>query len=497
MKNLMKIIPAISLIILTIHSVAFAWERLPQPEFAQLNFMRTVDVEEFNIDYALWWTDSAACLFVGPFDAVFLHVEVDGEPMDAIIISDIGMNRLTTWLYKAPGLTGIRELQAISAYYCEDNIRFNLPSGLATNAINRQFDPENDVVWVADRGNNRIVELRFTPDSEGGKLQFNRTIGEGYLDKPIDIAVSAYGDADILTADLYVVDLGFSEGEGELLRFDVHGNLEGSWHNVYYPGSPLVIGELHKPVSVNCYPDTIEGRTLIYVTEAEDDPLYQLSSTTEEEPEFRDVYDLKKATYYPRPGGIAFDDYGRVYVANPDVGIIQMFGPNMAYVYDSFGEQGEDPGHIYIPSNIIIDTYNEICEALIVEYYYRQSGLQTYFIDGGWSAIKPPLGFSGAGLPKFGSESSAHLPGRYVLGNAYPNPFNAQCIISFSIPKESRVKIDIFNILGQKVSTILDEEKEAGEYSVRFDASGLSSGVYFYRLVTNDYIRTKSMTLIK
>ena len=150
-----------------------------------------------------------------------------------------------------------------------------------------------------------------------------------------------------------------------------------------------------------------------------------------------------------------------------------------------------------MPSNIIIDTYYEICEALIIEFYGRQSGLQTYSVEGGWSAIKPPLGFAGAGLPKFGSENSALLPGRYVLGDAYPNPFNAQCIISFSIPKETRVKIDVFNILCQKVATLLDDEKEAGEHSIKFDASDISSGVYFYRLVTDDYVRTKSMTLLK
>jgi hypothetical protein len=497
MKKSIKILITVSLLSLISYSAAGAFEHLPQPEFSQLNYMRTADVEEFNGDYALWWTDSAACLFVGPFDAVFLHVEIEGEPMDAIIISDIGMNRLTTWLYTSPGITGVRELQAITAYYCEDDVRFKMPSGLATNAINRQFNPDEDVIWVADRGNDRIVELTYLPDPDGGKLQFNRTIGEGYLDRPIDVAVSAYGDANITTADLYVIDLGFSAGEGELLRFDVHGNLEGSWHNIYYPETELVIGELSKPISVNCFPDTIEGTSIIYVTEAANNPLFEFGATTDEDPVFKDIYDLRLGEASYSPGGIGLDDYGRIYAANPDAGIIEMFGPGIMYLYDSFGEFGKEPGQFFLPSNIIIDTYYELCEAIIIEFYGRQSGLQTYTVEGGWSAIKPQLGFAGAGLPKFGSENTAALPGRFVLGDAYPNPFNAQCIISFSLPKECHVKIDVYNILGQKVTSLMNEKKKAGEYSVKFDAGSISSGVYFYRFVTDDYIRTKSMTLLK
>lgn len=436
-------------------------------------------------------------LFVGPSDAVFLHVDVEGEPMDAIVISDRGMNRLTAWLYTSPGITGVRELQAVTAYYCEDDVPFNMPSGLATNAINKQFNPDDDVIWVADRGNNRIAELRYTPDGEGGKFLFNRSIGEGYLNKPVDVALSAYGDASITTADLYVVDLGLTGGDGELLRFDVQGNFEGSWHDIYYPESDIVIDELFKPASVNCFPDTIEGTSLIYVTEAANNPLYMFSATTEKEPVFRDTYDLRIGKASFSPGGIAIDDCGRVYAANPEVGIIEMFGPGMMYLYDSFGEFGKEPGQLFMPSNIIIDTYHEICEALIIEFYGRQSGLQTYSINGGWSALKPSLGFSGPGLPKIAEDNVAPVPGRFVLKDAYPNPFNAQCIISFSIPKDARVKIDVFNILGQKVITLLDEEKEAGDHSVKFDASNISSGVYFYRIVTDDYIRTKSMTLLK
>lgn len=64
MKNLMKILITISLITLSAYSGVLAWERLPQPEFSQMNFMRTADVEEFNVDYAILWTDSAASLFV-------------------------------------------------------------------------------------------------------------------------------------------------------------------------------------------------------------------------------------------------------------------------------------------------------------------------------------------------------------------------------------------------------------------------------------------------
>jgi len=88
------------------------------------------------------------------------------------------------------------------------------------------------------------------------------------------------------------------------------------------------------------------------------------------------------------------------------------------------------------------------------------------------------------------------IGGDNFLSNS-PNPFNPSTKINFTIPKTGLVKLKIYNIMGKEISQLINEIKTAGNYSVNFDASGLSSGTYFYKLETGDLIEVKKMTLIK
>jgi hypothetical protein len=94
-------------------------------------------------------------------------------------------------------------------------------------------------------------------------------------------------------------------------------------------------------------------------------------------------------------------------------------------------------------------------------------------------------------------KNQEQLPTSYSLWQNYPNPFNPSTTIHFEIPKESYVTLKVFNMLGQEVLTILDEDKVAGRYEVKLDGSKLTSGVYFYQLKTGANIQTKKMLLIK
>lgn len=89
------------------------------------------------------------------------------------------------------------------------------------------------------------------------------------------------------------------------------------------------------------------------------------------------------------------------------------------------------------------------------------------------------------------------LPGEFALAQNYPNPFNPATNIDFALPTASHVKLEIFNVLGQLVKTLVDNSLEAGIHSVEFDASSQSSGIFFYRLTHKDGIETKKMILIK
>lgn len=86
---------------------------------------------------------------------------------------------------------------------------------------------------------------------------------------------------------------------------------------------------------------------------------------------------------------------------------------------------------------------------------------------------------------------------KFTLSDNYPNPFNPATQISFKLPVESNVVLEVFNLMGQKVATLVNETREQGLHSIQFDASNLSSGIYIYRIRAGSFVQTKRMTLIK
>jgi len=86
---------------------------------------------------------------------------------------------------------------------------------------------------------------------------------------------------------------------------------------------------------------------------------------------------------------------------------------------------------------------------------------------------------------------------QYKLIQNYPNPFNPSTTITFTIPQKEQVRLKIFDVLGNEVSTLLDQVLPSGNHEVKFDATALRSGVYFYRLQARDFIGTKKMVLMK
>ena len=89
------------------------------------------------------------------------------------------------------------------------------------------------------------------------------------------------------------------------------------------------------------------------------------------------------------------------------------------------------------------------------------------------------------------------IPQSFTLYQNYPNPFNPTTTIKFALPVDSRVKINVYNSLGQLVETLVDKEMESGYHEVNFNASRLASGVYLYQLQAGEYNSVKKMILIK
>jgi hypothetical protein len=99
-------------------------------------------------------------------------------------------------------------------------------------------------------------------------------------------------------------------------------------------------------------------------------------------------------------------------------------------------------------------------------------------------------------------EKRYSTPTDYALRQNYPNPFNPATQIRYDVPKPSRVRIDVFNVLGQKIRTLVDEQKPAGSHTVlwdgRMDNGDLAaSGVYTYRMTTGDFTQSKKLLLMR
>jgi hypothetical protein len=89
------------------------------------------------------------------------------------------------------------------------------------------------------------------------------------------------------------------------------------------------------------------------------------------------------------------------------------------------------------------------------------------------------------------------VPEEFVLAQNYPNPFNPETNIDFGLPHDSQVRLSVYNLLGQEVEVLVDAELEAGYYTASWKASGLPTGVYFYRIDTDDFKETKRMVYLK
>jgi len=124
----------------------------------------------------------------------------------------------------------------------------------------------------------------------------------------------------------------------------------------------------------------------------------------------------------------------------------------------------------------------------LVESYKNQN-------DTGFVQVKDITMFSGPTVTAVGTQDGP--PEQFRLAQNYPNPFNPSTLISFQLPVSSDVKLEVFDLLGRSVALLVNEKREAGSYSVSWDASRMPSGIYFARMQAGEALLSRKMVLIK
>jgi hypothetical protein len=104
-----------------------------------------------------------------------------------------------------------------------------------------------------------------------------------------------------------------------------------------------------------------------------------------------------------------------------------------------------------------------------------------------------------SGAFKYSQEAQIAIvtPEVFALNQNYPNPFNPTTVISYQLPISGYVSLKVYDMLGREVMTLVNEVKSAGHYSINFNASAFSSGIYFYRITAGTFTQTKQMMFIK
>jgi hypothetical protein len=170
---------------------------------------------------------------------------------------------------------------------------------------------------------------------------------------------------------------------------------------------------------------------------------------------------------------------GRTYATNAEVGLVNPFHPTQANPFP-------------LPNSVV---YTGAATPPNDGFFDDTAVFIGAFGYSNWAAGWSSLEFISTGVND--ELFDGQIPNEYVLTQNYPNPFNPTTNIRFAIPKSGNVKLSVYNVLGQEVATLVNGLKEAGTYTINWNASNVSSGIYIYRLESAGQVLTKKMTLLK
>ncbi len=168
------------------------------------------------------------------------------------------------------------------------------------------------------------------------------------------------------------------------------------------------------------------------------------------------------------------------------------------YLTPSLGPGEDYTGHYYYYPGTVAGSFVDVALWTFIgtgPNNYMAGCCFEFVFTSEWGRGDGNQNYWGAG--QWGERDGPILPSSNSLGQNYPNPFNAETTIPFDLTATGKVKLGIYNLHGQLVETLVDDYRKAGHHTVNFDASTLSSGVYFYKLQIGSFVKTKKMNLLK
>ncbi|MDO8549941.1 MAG: family 10 glycosylhydrolase [Ignavibacteria bacterium] len=150
------------------------------------------------------------------------------------------------------------------------------------------------------------------------------------------------------------------------------------------------------------------------------------------------------------------------------------------------------PQSMVLDTTGLTDTTFALSQLAMNTFYYWHIKAFNQFGASNWSAI-----WRFKTLPPVGVDEEEKIPQRYGLEQNYPNPFNPTTTIKFSLPHAGYAKLKVYNLLGQEIAVLLNDYRNAGYHEIFFDASQLASGIYIYRLITDNFTSSKKMILLR
>jgi len=461
----------------------------------QTSFLQIGEPEKMCQEFITQNFGDTAMLFLKPTGGAFIRI--NGGPRETYnlcIFCDRGENRLISFHFY--DVDGSRTGKKISAYgkqpafepwgdtiFWQDTLApfyfpppyhgtdsaeyFFMPIDVAVSANGKIFNPDLDYVYVLDQGNHRVAVLRYLVSEDS--LTWVKSFGDSILEYPTAIDYLDYGTDNRADDDILVTD-----GQACMVyRFSASGEYE-----TWYGGPGTGLPNMGYPTGIAVSSEPFAGT--FYITDSKNNRVAQYLSYSDAQITYMDRYVFP---YDPLPylAAVDVDEKGYVYVVDMFNEIIYVLTPFLDKKLAEYGGPGGDL-HFKVPCDIYIDCQSGNNEMEICELWDLESGIQSFIVKPDYEkrVVRQP-----------------NIPARFAAYPTYPNPFNSSATISFDLPAPANVVVDIYNILGQRVARLVDKPYPAGHQQMIWNASSVSSGIYFVKIDAGENRAIKKMLLLK